>query len=54
MFVYSGMAELLNLEDCEMAILRRIPSIHRATAVSCDSKGRNFAIIQSDPNTRYM
>ncbi|XP_014665632.1 PREDICTED: inhibitor of Bruton tyrosine kinase-like [Priapulus caudatus] len=50
-FVYRGMAELLNIEDCEVALLQRVSGVHRATAVSCDPSGRNFAAVQSDPNT---
>lgn len=31
--------------------LEKLPYIHRAVAITMDSKGRNFAVLQSDPKT---
>lgn len=33
--------------------LEKLPFAHRAVSVSTDASGCNFAILQSDPKTRY-
>jgi len=34
--------------------LERIPLVHRATAVFCDLRATNYAVLQSHPNSWYF
>ncbi|XP_072018239.1 LOW QUALITY PROTEIN: inhibitor of Bruton tyrosine kinase-like [Amphiura filiformis] len=47
-FIFAGPVEK---EEYETVHLERLPSTFRATGVSCDQQGRNFAVLQSDPRT---
>lgn len=41
-------------DECFFIKLKRINNIHRATAVACDYKGRNFAVIQAHPKSNVI
>ncbi|XP_013776392.1 inhibitor of Bruton tyrosine kinase-like [Limulus polyphemus] len=45
------LVQLLEKEECELVRVKRLPHVHRAVSISCDSKGRNFAVLQSHPKT---
>ncbi|XP_076307674.1 LOW QUALITY PROTEIN: inhibitor of Bruton tyrosine kinase [Tachypleus tridentatus] len=45
------LVQFLEKEECELLRVKRLPHIHRAVSISCDSKGRNFAVLQSHPKT---
>ncbi|XP_059475096.1 inhibitor of Bruton tyrosine kinase isoform X2 [Neocloeon triangulifer] len=40
--------------ECEVVKTKRLPNIHRAVAISCDPRGRNFAVIQGHPKTALL
>lgn len=40
---------LLERDECILIRAKRIQYIHRANAITCDAKGRNFAVLQSSP-----
>ncbi|KFM65426.1 Inhibitor of Bruton tyrosine kinase, partial [Stegodyphus mimosarum] len=45
----SGLTVLLDRDDCNFIKVKRLPHIYRGTSITSDSKGRNFAILQSSP-----
>jgi len=45
-----ALVKLLDRELCDTVKLKRIQHIHRGVSVACDSKGRNFSILQVFPN----
>ncbi|XP_067126093.1 inhibitor of Bruton tyrosine kinase [Centruroides vittatus] len=40
---------LLNKDECDLIRIKRLHGIHRAVQITSDSKGRNFAVLQSHP-----
>ena len=42
--------ELLMKEEVEELQVHKVPNVHRASYVSADMKGRNYAVLQSLPN----
>ena len=48
-----SLMDLLLQDETEEVQVRRIPNIHRASYITADRKGRNFASLQSLPNCRY-
>lgn len=49
--VSGRLSELVNKDAVIDIQLERIPLVHRATAVFCDSRAANYAILQSHPNS---
>uniref|UniRef100_A0A2L2YAE7 Inhibitor of Bruton tyrosine kinase n=1 Tax=Parasteatoda tepidariorum TaxID=114398 RepID=A0A2L2YAE7_PARTP len=45
----SGLVILLDTDDCHFIKPKKLPNIYRATSITSDSKGRNFAVLQSNP-----
>ena len=46
-----SLLDLLLQDESEEVQVRRLPNIHRASYVTGDKKGRNFAVLQSLPNS---
>lgn len=46
---FHGLNVLLDTDECHFIKVKRVPHIYRGTSVASDSKGRNFAILQSNP-----
>jgi len=49
--VSGRLSELVNKDVTVDIRLERIPLVHRATTVFCDSRAANFAVLQSHPNS---
>jgi len=49
--VTGGLSELVSKDFFMNVQLQRIPLVHRATKVFCDSRAANFAVLQSHPNS---
>lgn len=45
-----SLIDLMLKDEVEEISLRRVPGVHRATALASDLKGRNFAVMQALPN----
>ena len=45
-----SLTELIERDDILDVRITRVPGIHRATGIVVDSKGNNFAVLQSQPN----
>lgn len=39
---------------CERIRLEKLAFVHRAVSIATDPNGCNFAVLQSDPKTRYI
>lgn len=44
-----GLTVLLDTDECHFVKVKRLPHIYRGTSITSDSKGRNYAILQSNP-----
>ncbi|KAF8773228.1 Inhibitor of Bruton tyrosine kinase like protein [Argiope bruennichi] len=44
-----GLTVLLDPDDCHFIKAKKLPNIYRGTSITSDSKGRNFAVLQSNP-----
>lgn len=44
-----GLTVLLDTDECHFIKVKKLPHIYRGTSITSDSKGRNFAILQSSP-----
>ena len=49
--VSGHLSELVNKDFIIDIQLERIPLVHRATTVFCDSRAANYAVLQSHPNS---
>jgi len=45
------LSELVNRDFIVDIQLERVPLVHRATTVFCDSRAANYAVLQSHPNS---
>ncbi|KAG8179334.1 hypothetical protein JTE90_011598 [Oedothorax gibbosus] len=45
----AGFATLLNTEECHFIKAKKVPNVYRGTTITSDYKGRNFAVLQSNP-----
>ncbi|GIY10667.1 inhibitor of Bruton tyrosine kinase [Caerostris extrusa] len=43
-----GLTVLLDTDDCHFIKAKKLPNIYRGTSITSDSKGRNFAVLQSN------
>lgn len=46
--------EFTKREQLVQINIQRIPGIYRATGITCDPSGRNFAVTQVCPSRRYL
>ncbi|GFY53971.1 inhibitor of Bruton tyrosine kinase [Trichonephila inaurata madagascariensis] len=44
-----GLTVLLDPDDCHFIRVKKLPQIYRGTSITSDSKGRNYAVLQSNP-----
>lgn len=44
-----GLNILLDTDECNFIKVKKLPHVYRGTSITSDSKGRNFAILQSCP-----
>ncbi|CAL1279292.1 unnamed protein product [Larinioides sclopetarius] len=45
----TGLTVLLDPDDCHFIKAKKLPNIYRGTSITSDSKGRNFAVLQTNP-----
>lgn len=46
--------QFINKDECVLVKLKRLPNVHRAVDISCDSKGNNFAVLQVKINRNNL
>ena len=52
-FITKG-SDALSRQETEEIPVTKLPMVHRATAIALDKKARNFAVLQTQPNARWV